>query len=713
MEIKKAQYLDNLPIPVGVSNSQGEIIYINKAFTSFFGYSHVEICTIQKWSTLAYPDENYRKESLTIWAKDVDDVMMKREKHTPRVYKISCKDLSIKDVSLSFSIYGKDVLVVFNDVTIQEDYLHKFKQSELKLNSIINNLPSVVYRCVMDKHWTMKMISPQIEKISGYPASDFIENNKRTYASIIHPDDADMVEETVVHNVERNLAFTINYRIIDKHNNTKWVYEKGTAQYNPADDIMWLDGVINDITDQMQTSLEVLDKKQKLAALYDNTNVGITIVTPQSRIIACNKAFIAISGFSQKELINTNLLALSPSEYSEQEQKYIQSLLKCNSKSYTIEKEIECKDKTLKWVRVNVVCVKKTNNKVAFLMGIIEDINELKTKEKIVRENEKMFRDIFHTTSDAMFIFDHDFRVITANNVFLELMAITQEELPDFNMFKYILDKDAEKAIKAKVKSKNKKGRVNNHYTICNKEGRKFPIETRSKEIIVKGKDAFLTTFNDISERKNIERQILHASINAEESERERLAKDLHDGLGPVLSACKLYLHTIKESCKDEPDAINALESLIGDALKSIKDISNNISPLILRNYGLIAALESFVKTVNHLCHTEITHNLSDKTTIKETISITLYRIIIELITNTIKHAEAHNIYIHINSDENLINIIYKDDGCGFLFTDAIKKEETFGLKNIISRTNSIGGVCEFKQQSPQGTLIEISVCSI
>jgi PAS domain S-box-containing protein len=119
------------------------------------------------------------------------------------------------------------------------------------LASLMHNVPGAIYRGVLDSDWTMELIGDEIERISGYPAGDFMGNAGRTFASIIHPEDREQVEQAVHEAVSAGEAFNLEYRIVRADGAVRWVLERGLR----ADDgqgRQWLDGVIFDITGRRQ-----------------------------------------------------------------------------------------------------------------------------------------------------------------------------------------------------------------------------------------------------------------------------------------------------------------------------------------------------------------------------------------------------------------------------------------------------------------------------
>ena len=123
----------------------------------------------------------------------------------------------------------------------------RLRANEALLRSLVANIPGAVYRCACDADGTMQWLSDEIEEISGYPAGDFIESTVRSFTSVIHPDDREHVERSVLDAVDADRPFTLEYRIVRRDGDVRWVLERGQAQ-EAGDGRRWLDGAIFDVT---------------------------------------------------------------------------------------------------------------------------------------------------------------------------------------------------------------------------------------------------------------------------------------------------------------------------------------------------------------------------------------------------------------------------------------------------------------------------------
>jgi len=211
-----------------------------------------------------------------------------------------------------------------------------------------------------------------------------------------------------------------------------------------------------------------------------------------------------------------------------------------------------------------------------------------------------------------------------------------------------------------------------------------------------------------------MEKRVLNAVINTEESERKRFAKDLHDGLGPLLSSVKMSFSAIegKDGSSDQKAILSSAKQAINEAISSLKEISNNLSPHILDNFGLASAIRSFTNKIDQTgkIKIEFRSNIREKRYPGNT-EVILYRAICELITNTLKHSKAKKILISLDEEDGKLKVLYQDDGKGFDYNLVLLNETGgMGLPNIRSRINSINGNFAVDSLPGEGVVVTIEV---
>jgi signal transduction histidine kinase len=224
--------------------------------------------------------------------------------------------------------------------------------------------------------------------------------------------------------------------------------------------------------------------------------------------------------------------------------------------------------------------------------------------------------------------------------------------------------------------------------------------------------------FNQLKEaeriRKSSERRILNAIIRTEERERQRFAKELHDGLGPIMSTIKMSISALNKNNLDEHGSavLQNLVKVIDEGISEIKEISNSLSPHVLNNFGLASALSNFIEKITSakIARIEFNTNLQQQR-FHSNIESVLYRIACELIHNSIKHANANLITLKINRTKDLLVMHYTDDGIGFEYTkESTVEPRGMGYYNIYSRLESINGQIEIITAPGKGFQCDICV---
>ena len=215
--------------------------------------------------------------------------------------------------------------------------------------------------------------------------------------------------------------------------------------------------------------------------------------------------------------------------------------------------------------------------------------------------------------------------------------------------------------------------------------------------------------------RRLTEKMFLNTIIQTEEKERKRFAKDLHDGLGPLLSTVKMSVSSLAQMKHDDisREIVENTELVINEAIKSLKEISDNLSPHILNNFGLVRALNNFSNKINvaRTIKINLESDLKDER-FDNNVEVVLYRVICELINNTIKHAKAKKIDLSLTKDGEYLTIVYKDDGKGFDVDKVINQPSGTGMgfSNIYSRINSLKGEINIESEQKKGTFVTIKV---
>jgi two-component system, NarL family, sensor kinase len=230
----------------------------------------------------------------------------------------------------------------------------------------------------------------------------------------------------------------------------------------------------------------------------------------------------------------------------------------------------------------------------------------------------------------------------------------------------------------------------------------------------------FINQRNKLKQKQRLGAELLRqqelrnrAIIEAEEKERRRIARDLHDGIGQLLSAAKLNLSSLESGVKQNmasPEMIKNAIDLVDDSVREVRSVSHNMMPGALIKSGLATAVGDLVSKISDTRDLKVNLEIIDFTErLEETKEIVLYRVIQELLNNAIKHSGASEINLQIVKHETELSIMLEDNGKGF-DTSILNSEKGMGLNNIISRISFLNGQVDFDSAPGKGTTVVIEL---
>lgn len=211
-----------------------------------------------------------------------------------------------------------------------------------------------------------------------------------------------------------------------------------------------------------------------------------------------------------------------------------------------------------------------------------------------------------------------------------------------------------------------------------------------------------------LEEEKNL--LAARSIVEGQEEERKRIAKELHDGLGVLLSSAKMHFNTLKVSLPENKSLIDKAAKILEQATGDVRRISHNMMPGLLTKYGFFEALLDLFEQLDDIkgLHAELVIEGS-KSRLPETMEIMLYRIVQEMVNNTLKHANAKNILLKVQVLPVAINGVYIDDGKGFDPRNTLSNK-SIGLTSIHSRIRYLGGEVYLKSSPGEGITYKFEV---
>lgn len=207
-----------------------------------------------------------------------------------------------------------------------------------------------------------------------------------------------------------------------------------------------------------------------------------------------------------------------------------------------------------------------------------------------------------------------------------------------------------------------------------------------------------------------LHKEKIQAEIDTLENERKRIAADLHDELGPLLSAVKLQINNLDTTHPEDKLTITKSSKHIDSIIKKLREISNNLLPNTLVRKGLSRAIEEFTETISETHKLQIKFICEQEPPLDQNAEINVYRMVQEIVHNTVKHAKADWLIIKLSVDDDRFFLITSDNGVGFDFFTTRRDNSGLGLRNLQSRAEVMGGELSCSSEPGKGTTYTIEI---
>lgn len=574
------------------------------------------------------------------------------------------------------------------------------QESQRKLNTLIQNLPGMVYRCKVGQVWELDYVSDRCLNVTGYKADDLIHNKAVSYYDLINPEDKNKILEQIQQAVEEKKPYQLVYRIKTAGGYEKWIWEEGVAIFSEGDDeLIALEGFITDITEQKT----VEDQLSLQSAALEAAANGIVITDKEGNLLWANSAFAKMTGYSIKEMIGTKLNALKSGLHTDNFYAYMWSKINSGElwRGEIINKR---KDGSLYNEEMTITPIKNTGGEIIYFVAIKQDITERKKAEEALGESELRFRGLYENATIGIYRTTPDGKVLMANPTLLKISGYESvDELSQIGANNIYADTTTRDVFQRELEERGKIFGFESKWK--KKDG--TIIYTRESARAVKDDDGNILfyegTIEDISDKKKIEEALIEAKDRAEQSDRlksEFLAQMSHEirtPLNVILSFTGMMKDELQDKVDEElADGFNVIETE-GKRIMRTVELILNMSELQTGSYSYRPKRIDIFKDVLQKLHHNLQiianqkkisfqlHNSNTETMI-EGDEYSINQIFLHLIENALKYTLKGKVEIIINRDpRNNLYVDIADTGIGIadeymplLFTPFTREEKGY-----------------------------------
>jgi PAS domain S-box-containing protein len=353
-------------------------------------------------------------------------------------------------------------------------------------------------------------------------------------------------------------------------------------------------------------------------------------------------------------------------------------------------------------------------NNVAGILG--KTLWEKEIQEKI-QESEMRLLGIINNSSEITVILDCEGIVKFVSPAIVQILGYEMNDVLGTCVFDYFHKDDKEKATTAFQKRLHLGG-IGEYetYRLKTKKGHyKYLRTITSNNIETQGIEGFIVNAHDITFLKQAERDKHLTIIRTEESERRRISRDLHDGVGQSVAASTMYFNTLdffakEQLSKEAYEIFKTGKKIINRAAQEVRIVSHNIMPPSLKHFGFVETLRELITDYQTLSDSKFDVQFVENFggyRLDQDLELTLYRVMQELLNNAFKHSKAKTISVDIQLESGDLFIRVVDNGIGFSLDDMKSRKDTgIGMISVYQRVEAIGGELTIDSKKGDGTSI-------
>lgn len=623
-------------------------------------------------------------------------------------------------------IYGAGI-----DITETKETEIALRHSEERYRSFIQSFQGIAYQGSLDH--TPVFFHGAVKEITGYCEHDFLSNSPR-WEAILHPDDIEILRENHEHlRTVSNYATERTYRIIRRDGHIRWVREYIQNMCDPTGTPVAVQGMIYDITSTKEAEASLRKSDERYRLLAENVKDVIWVLDKNMHYTYISPSVEKMRGYTVEEAMTLPLEKMSTPRSFRRINSIISQVFAMQEKgelpdinrSLTLELELTCKDGSTIWVEVMASFAFDAGGVPAGFVGVTRDISERKKAEEAFRQREAIYRTIFENTGTAMIITENDTTISLANDEFENLSGYKKEEIEGKISWKdFVAPEDIERLMEYHDLRRIDPLSAPRKYDFLFLSRQGLTKDVFATVTIIPGTNRAVVSLLDITETKKSSEELrisreqlrnLHKHAqDVRERERTRVAREIHDELGQVLTALKMDLsYLAKKLPQDLPSLrtkTNLMLRFIDMTIQSVKRITMDLRPGLLDHLGLVAAIEWQAEEFQK--RTGIRYGITvdpEDIILNPDRSTSIFRIFQETLTNIARHAHATEIKISLLEKDGILVLMVSDNGIG-ISKDQIENARSFGLMGIKERAYFSGGQAKIYGQKGKGTTVQVSI---
>jgi len=463
--------------------------------------------------------------------------------------------------------------------------------------------------------------------------------------------------------------------------------------------------MVEDITDKKRAD----EARFRDAAIVESSEDAIASVTLDGVIASWNAGAQRIFGYTESEAVGKSVTILVPPERPDEENKILETL-KAGGRIDQFETVRVSKTGERINVSVSISPIRDSTGKMVGFSGISRDITERKRAEERLREYEKAVEG----AEDIIGVVDREYRLLLANRQYLRMRNMSREQVVG-RFVRDVLGKEVfETVIKPKLDEcfGGKVVRYERKFSYPTVGERDlllsyFPIEAANGTI-----DRVACILHDITDRKRAEEALAAMTrrlIEAQEQERSRIGRELHDDINQRLALLAIELEQLKDNPVDVSNSLQQLLEKTNALSHDVQALSHELHSSRLEYLGVVSGMKSLCREFSERQKMEVDFRSDVSSPLPFEIGLSLFRVLQEALKNAVKHSGVKRVEVQVVEQSNEVHLLVRDSGNGFDI-EAARQGSGLGLTSMQERVRLVNGTIAFESKPMAGTTIHVRV---
>ncbi|MGB7910851.1 MAG: PAS domain-containing protein [Desulfobaccales bacterium] len=708
--------LDGMPAMVNVAGPDYSIRFGNRFFRERYGDWEGKRC----FELLACREEPCSGcPALRVFETGAEVEMEWTDAPRQRTYQMYYYPLKDPDGTILALTLGIDI----TGRKLAEENLRK---QEREYRWLVRAIPALVFKGYPD--WSIDFFDDEIETLTGYPQEEFTSRRLKWSDLILEEDLGGEYKQAFIKALKEDGRFIREYRIRTKDGRILWLEGRGQIIFRPDGQIDHVIGVIYDVSERRATREALLLSESRLAKAQQLAHLAYWEWNPKSGEMVWSEELYRIYGVDKRSFapsLEAGLSLTHPEDAARVRDDLARAL--AGERAVSQVSRIVRPDGAIRYLHTQEEVILDERGRPWRLVGAAQDITERRIAELRLRESEARFRAVFERAALGIGLIDLKGRYLSVNNAFLEMLGYGEAELRGKPISELTHADDRKRSLelfrevatgrRESYRIEKRFQRKNGQYLWCRVTA-SLVQDPEGQPLYVAGMAEDITQRKEAETRlRESEEKLRHLAsklMSAQEDERKRISRELHDELGQALLVLKLQAREIKKELPLEAQHLHeeceGMLTNLDQVVDKVRRLSHDLSPMIVEDLGLSAALQHLLGEFckhNHLECEFQEIDIDDLFPVEAQVAI--YRIFQECLTNIGKHSQASRMAVSMDRKPDRVSFIIKDNGKGYS-AEARRRGRGMGLVAMEERARMVGGDLSVQSREGQGASISFEI---